>query len=55
MLKQFKASRSLSTWGITGLLALVLLLVLTACGGSSTPSSNTPSAQQLIKNAQAAI
>lgn len=55
MQKQLKASRSLSTWGITGLLALVLLLVLTACGGNSTPSSNTPSAQQLIKNAQAAI
>jgi hypothetical protein len=55
MLKQLKASRSLSRWGITGLLALVLLLLLTACGGSSTPSNNTPSAQQLIKNAQAAI
>ncbi len=45
-------SRSLTTWCVTGLLALVLLL--TACGGGSTPS-NAPSAQQLIKNAQAAI
>lgn len=44
-------SRSLTTWCVTGLLALTLLL--TACGGS-TPS-NAPSAQQLIKNAQAAI
>jgi hypothetical protein len=55
MQKQLKASRSLSTWGIAGMLALVLLLALVACGGSSTPSSNTPSAQQLIKNAQVAI
>lgn len=55
MQKQLKASRSLSTWGSAGLLALVLVLVLTACGGSSTPGNNTPSAQQLIKNAQAAI
>ena len=38
--------------GFGGMLALILLLV--GCGGSST-SSNTPSAQTLIKNAQAAI
>ena len=38
--------------GFSGMLALILLLV--GCGGSST-SSTTPSAQTLIKNAQAAI
>src|SRR5579863_2179922 len=53
MQKQSITSRSLTTWCVAGLLALVLLLMLTACGGS-TPT-NAPSAQQLIKNAQAAI
>src|SRR5579863_1142675 len=54
MQKQLKASSSLSTWGMGGLLALALVVLLTACGGGSS-ASNTPSAQQLIKNAQAAI
>lgn len=53
MQKQFKASRSLSTWGIVGLLALIALL--TACGGGSSSSSNAPTSQQLIKDAQTAI
>ncbi len=54
MQHQWKASCSRSTWGIAGLLALVLMLVMTACGGGGT-SGNAPTAQQLIKNAQAAI
>ncbi len=49
--KQFPPVRFIYT--LCGTLALVLLLV--GCGGSSSASSSTPSAQQLIKNAQAAI
>jgi LppX_LprAFG lipoprotein len=51
MQKRSETSRSLSIWGVAGVLALVLLI--TACGGST--SNNGPNAQQLIKNAQAAI
>ncbi len=49
---QLKTTRSRASWCTAALLALVLLL--TACSGGG-PSGNAPSAQQLIKNAQAAI
>jgi len=44
-------ARALTTF--CGLLALLLFLV--GCGGNSSASSTTPSAQQLIQSAQAAI
>ena len=45
-----------SFWWLPTILLAVMVL-LTACGGSSptSPTNTTPSAQQLIKNAQAAI
>jgi len=54
MLRKHYLFRSL--WSLSGMLALALLLV--ACNGNNNPTSNntpTPSAQTLIKNAQAAI
>jgi hypothetical protein len=44
-----------STYGLCGFLALLFLLVACSGGQGNSGSSSTPSAQQLIKNAQAAI